>query len=336
MIAGAPEYDAFILAAGLGTRLRPLTDHRPKPLVPVCGVPMLAYALASCANHGLSRVVVNAHWLSERVEAWAGVREGVLVDVSTETPDILGTGGGLRRVREQLAPRFVVVNADVIGDVDLRRLRDAVPFRGAAMALRRDPENAPRYGVVAADATGHVVELSKVARAEPDGEVDRTTHFTGIHAMDRDALEHIPDGFSCVVRTAYRALVPERRVAAVLHAGTWLDIGDPTAYLDANLAILAGGLALPLDPHARAAWARDARGTHGDAAALGRATVEGWGWVGRGARLGRAVISRSIVGEGAIVPDGAVLVDSVVWDGAQVPPGTYHRPIQYPGGARGA
>ena len=125
-------HHAFVLAAGLGTRMRPLTEHRPKPLVPVCGVPLLAYSLALCARHGLRDVVVNAHWLHEQVERWAGEREGVKVTVSTELPDVLGTGGGLKAVERDLAPVFVVLNADVLHEVDLTALRSAVRPGGAA------------------------------------------------------------------------------------------------------------------------------------------------------------------------------------------------------------
>ncbi|MCA9495193.1 MAG: NTP transferase domain-containing protein, partial [Myxococcales bacterium] len=117
-------HQAFVLAAGLGTRLRPLTEHRPKPLVPVCGVPLLSWSLALCARHGLRDVVVNAHWLAEQVEAWSGEREGVRVTVVTER-EILGTGGGLRNVADALAERFVVLNGDVLHAVDLGALLGA-------------------------------------------------------------------------------------------------------------------------------------------------------------------------------------------------------------------
>lgn len=313
-------HTAFVLAAGLGTRLRPLTEHRPKPLVPVCGVPLLAYSLANCAKHGLRDVIVNAHWLSEQIEAWAGEREGVRVTVSTEQPDILGTGGGLKRVAERLAPTFAVLNADVLHDIDLTALLAAVPAGGAAMALRPDPEHAPRYGVVAADAARVVVELTTVASAPPVGEPDRTTHFTGIHAMHRDALARVPDGFACIVRTAYRQLVPERRVRGVVYGGTWLDAGDPAAYLDANLEVLAGEASLPLDPFARAAYARTGTGRiTGDPAAIAGATVEGPCWIGVGAEIGAgAVLDRVVVGQGAVIEPGARLREVVVWDGQRV------------------
>ncbi len=321
------RYDAFVLAAGFGTRLRPLTLSRPKPLVPVCGVPLLAYSLALCARHGLSRVVVNAHHLAPQIAAWAGEREGVAVAISLETPEILGTGGGLKQVEDRLAERFVVVNADVLCDVDLGALLAAVPEGGAAMALRRQAPGED-YGVVAADASGRVVRLVDVAAAEAEGAVLADTHFTGIHALDRRALALVPDGFQCIVRTAYRALVPARKVAGLRHDGLWLDLGNPVAYLDANLAVLRGDARPALDPLARAGWARRGGEARGDRALAEPARVEGDAWIGEGARIARDVtITRSIVGHGAQLAAGVHLVDSVVWDGVQVPAGRYDRAI---------
>jgi mannose-1-phosphate guanylyltransferase len=324
-------FSAFVLAAGLGTRLRPLTEHRPKPLVPVCGLPLLSYSLASCARYGLRDVVVNAHWLAEQVEAWTGTHEGVRVSVSTELPDVLGTGGGLRRVAEQLASPFVVLNGDVLQDVDLGALLAAVPAGGAAMALRHHPVEAPRYGVVAADSAGIVTRMVSLARAEPVGAVDEHTHFTGVHAMSREALALVPaTGFSDVVRTAYVALVPQRKVAGVRADGVWLDAGDPAAYLDANLQVLSGRLQLALDPFPRAAWARDGSGrTAGGAAPV---QVDGAAWIGHGARLGAGVVLRDcVIGPGATVAAGVSLTRVVVWDGCAVDR-DLHDAIVFPGG----
>ncbi|MBN2799943.1 MAG: NDP-sugar synthase [Deltaproteobacteria bacterium] len=326
-------FDAFVLAAGFGTRLRPLTEALPKPLVPVCGVPMLAYSLALCARHGLREVVVNAHHLAETLAPWEGEREGVRVSLSVEAPEILGTGGGLRAVARSMAPRFAVVNADVLNDVDLAALIARVPPGGGALALRSHPD-AARYGVVAADAEGVVVRLASVVEAPPVGQVDLSTHFTGVHAMDRGALALIPEGgFACVVRTAYASLVPRRLVSSLRHGGLWLDVGDPAAYLDANLAVLDGGLRLPLDPFARAGWSRRGERATGAAGLVERAEVSGPAWVGAGAELGRARVSRSVIGAGAVVQDGAELVDSVVWEGSTVPAGRWERVVWGPWGA---
>jgi mannose-1-phosphate guanylyltransferase len=322
-------YQAFILAAGLGTRLRPLTDHRPKPLVPVCGVPMLAYALAACRAAGLTEVVVNAHWLAPQIEAWRGVHEGVAVAVSTELPDVLGTGGGLRRVAAQLAPRFVVLNADVLCDVDLRALLAAVPDGGAAMVLR-PAADAARYGVVAADATDTVVKLVEVAAASPVGEVRADTHFTGVHAMDVATLARVPDGFQCIVRTAYRELVTERRVRALRHAGTWVDVGDAALYLAANLAVLRGQVRTPIDVRARAA---QFHGSDGWVGVPPKIDARGAVWVGHGAQFESDVrVEDSVIGDGALVSAGARLTRCVVWDGCRVPPGDHHDAIVFDGG----
>jgi mannose-1-phosphate guanylyltransferase len=320
-------HQAFVLAAGLGTRLRPLTDVLPKPLVPVSGVPMLSYALALCARHGLTDVVVNVHWLAPTLRPWAGLHEGVFVTISEELPEILGTGGGLKKVADQMAPQFAVVNADVLSDVDLGALIAATPTGGGALALRRSDE-AARYGVVAADEAGVVARLTTVASAEPVGVVDGSTHFTGIHALDRESLNRVPDGFSCIVRTAYRALVPERRVVGRVHDGTWLDVGDPEAYLDANAAVLDGDVTLPLDPLMRAAWARSRRREAGDRSVVDGVSVEGSAWVGVGARVARgASLCRTAIGRGAVVPADTRLVDCVVWDGVTVPPGDHVRRV---------
>ena len=319
---------AFVLAAGFGTRLQPLTHVRPKPLVPLCGVPALAYSLALCAEHGLTDVIVNAHYLADQVEAWAGEHEGVRVRVSTESPDILGTGGGLRIVRDQLNERFAVLNADVLHDVDLTALLAAVPPGGGAMALRPHREDAARYGIVAADATGRVTTLSNVAEGPAEGAVRTDTHFTGIHALDRSALEHVPEGFACIVRSAYVALVPQRAVGSLRHPGVWLDAGDPAAYLEANLDLLHRRVTLSLDPHARAAVARDPSGEgHGE---LPEVHLDGPVWVGHDACVGQgARLASTVVGHGATVAAGAELVDCVVWDGVTVPRGSYRGTIFY-------
>ncbi len=323
------EHSAFVLAAGFGTRLRPLTSVLPKPLVPVCGVPMLSYALALCARHGLDRVVVNAHHLAEALASWEGEREGVHVTLSVEAPEILGTGGGLRQVRHLLAERFAVVNGDVLSDVDLSALLAAVPDGGAAMALRPH-EEAERYGIVAADASMRVVELAKVACAEPEGEGEaaRDTHFTGVHAMHRDTLDLVPEGFACVVRTAYKELVPLRQVKGLRHEGLWLDVGDPAAYLAANLAALSG-LQLPVDPFERAVWWKSGERSGGDPGWVKRAEVRGDCWVGNSACVGSARMEDCVIGEGAAVAHGASMKRCVVWDAVEVPKGDWENAIFY-------
>lgn len=279
---------------------------------------MLRYTLAHAAAHGLDTAIVNAHHLHEQVEEWAGVHEGVTVEVATELPDILGTGGGLKTVESQLAERFVVLNGDILHDVDLTALLAAVPDGGAAMALRHDPSH--RYGLVTQDSSGRVVRLVNLATAEPEGAEVPDTHFSGIHAMHRGALDRVPPGFQCIVRTAYQQLVPERRVTALRHEGLWLDVGDPEAYLEANRAALRGDLPLPIDPFDECAHGRTASGERGNPRG---ARIEGTAWIGRGAAVGGAHLADTVVGVDAVVPEGTELRGCVVWAGARVPLGSY-------------
>ena len=196
------------------------------------------------------------------------------------------------------------------------------------MALRGDPD-ASRYGIVAADETSRVVQLTTVARAAAHGAVDDTTHFTGIHALDRDVLRRVPPGPACIVRTVYRELVPERLVAGVRYDGIWLDAGDPEALLDANLLVLGmlDRSALGLDPFKRAGYALTVDGVeHGDRGLVEGATVTGPAWIGAGAKIGRgARISRCVIGSGAEIDGSAGLDQVVVWDRARVGPGSHRR-----------
>jgi len=326
--------NAFVLAAGFGTRLKPLTLHRPKPLVPVCGVPMLSYCLAHCARDGFQKAIVNAHHLAEQLEGWQGVHEGVEVQVVVEAPDILGTGGGLKAVESALAERYVVVNGDVLCDVDLKALCDAVPEGGGAMALRPHPQEATeRYGVVAMDEGGRVVDLKGMARAECVGRLYEDSHFTGIHAMDRAMLRWVPQGFSCVVRTAYIHLVPQRKVAAVRHSGTWLDVGDPSSYLETNLAVLEGRVSLAIDPFLRAGWARRANGEHvGAEGPVPRGVGTGPVWLGQGVEIGQdCELNRTVVGDNAVIASGSTLNQCVVWDGCRVEAGEWNNTVFFGG-----
>jgi NDP-sugar pyrophosphorylase family protein len=321
-------HSAFILAAGFGTRLRPLTALRPKPLVPVCGIPMLEYVFSMCRRYGLKRVIVNAHFLSEQITAYAGDRDGLFVTVSVEQPEILGTGGGLKRVCEQLGSRIVVLNGDVLCDVDLHELLERVPPGGAAMALRAHPEDAlNRYGIVATDSEDRIVDLKTMAMTAPIGPVRRDSHFTGIHALDREVLDRVPEGFGCIVRTAYLELVPERKLVGTHHTGVWLDVGDPLAYLETNLSVLRQEIQLDLDPFAHASCWVSKQGRGGEAPDV---NVSGSVWVGDGVEFAPDVcLEDTVVGSHVTILSGTKLKECVVWDGAKVPAGVWSRRIFY-------
>ncbi|MEL6349843.1 MAG: sugar phosphate nucleotidyltransferase [Myxococcota bacterium] len=298
---------AFLLAAGFGTRLRPLTQIRPKPLLPVGGIPMLDLAYAWLRQQGHTNVLVNAHHLWPQIAAWA---EENGAQLQVEQPDILGTGGGLRAALPRLADRVAIFNGDILADVDLGALQAACPEDGAAMALRTTNELGTITPVL--DRDGQVIRIGDIiatddAPPKPGGGPGQ--HFTGIHVMSRAAIERVPaTGFACVVRTAYRDLVPEGRVQGVVHPGIWVDVGTPAAYLQANMDVLDGTLTLSIDP-----WSRAERGLGGSL-------------IGAGARI-EGEIDRCVIGAGAVIPQGASLRGCVVWDGVTAPEGVHQSAV---------
>ncbi len=320
---------AFLLAAGFGTRMQPLTNHRAKPLVPLCGVPLLDQAVALIRAHGIESAVVNAHHLPEGIERWAE-RQPIKIEVSKELPDILGTGGGLRAALPILDDSFVVVNGDILCDVDLTALMNGLSESSpsACMALRPIVGDA-KYGIVAADDNNVVVDLVGLAKAEPHGKVRRDTHFTGVHALTRSAVELLPpEQFSCVVRGSYVKMVPQRTVKSTRHTGIWEDAGNPESYLAANMSVLNGDMKPPLDTLPLAAWAIiDGRehGSRDDIDCPESCSFNPPFWIGHGATIQeQCTISGSIIGEDALVLAGSKIESSVVWDNCTVSKDSNH------------
>lgn len=326
----------FILAAGFGTRLRPLTLHRPKPLVPVCGVPTLAYSLALCRRHGIEDLIVNAHYLADQINEWAGEHDGLTIRISHETPDILGTGGGLALARPLVGSHVVVLAGDVLTDVNLTDLMADIPARSGVLALRRHREDAARYGCVSVDTTGTVVQIRTFVAPDTGNSRTDDTHFTGVHALDSAAIPSPIIGFGCIVSELYMKEAPKGRVKATIHDGTWFDIGNPAAYLAANLAVLRGQLPLALDPHAdvsahQRAWSRS---SGPPITRPGGLTIRGGAWIGVDAMIGDdCLVEDSIIGPSAQLPSGTHLTRCVVWDGAVIPAGDHTDTIFHDGGS---
>lgn len=299
----------MILCAGLGTRLRPLTQELPKPAVPLVDRPLVAGSLALLAAAGTRRVVVNTHWLPEAMTAVAraeGARLGVQVEPSHE-PVLLGTGGGLRQARDAgLVERdrpLLVLNGDVLFDADLPAILHAHEASRAAATLALLPMPAgATYQPVEADPDGRIRRIRTFGAPSDPGR--RRCLFSGVHVIDPSVLDCVPPGPQDIVETAWKALLETGgRVQGVFADGTWLDLGDAPGYLAANLAMLDGTLPLP-----RLERAGFRPGPAIDPAAL----------LADGAR-----VRRSVVAANARVGAGAEVVDSVLWPGAVVTPGEH-------------
>ncbi|HEY8379819.1 MAG TPA: sugar phosphate nucleotidyltransferase, partial [Nannocystis sp.] len=203
---------AMILAAGLGTRLGELSALRPKPMLPVCGTPLVRWAALWLRDQGVREVVVNLHHLGGQIEAELGDGSalGMAIAYSREEGQILGTGGALRHARRLLddgrGTPIVIVNGKILLELELARVLAAHREKRAeaTMVLRPDPD-AERWGSLRVGPDGDIVGL--LGSLRPGAEAAEPLMFTGVHVVEPGFLDRIPpEGPQCVIRTAYAEL----------------------------------------------------------------------------------------------------------------------------------
>ena len=338
---------AMVLCAGLGTRLRPLTQRWPKPAIPLLGQPLLRYALATLKRGGITAVGINSHHLPEVMEATAKTecaRIGLPLRTVREEQQIQGTGGGIRGLREFLRDGdFVVLNGDVLFGCDLAAIVAAHRHSGSAatMVLAPMPEG-EKYNPVELDLARHV---RRIAGVGPGGERLTRWHFTGVHVMSPAVIDFMrPEGPEDINRDVYLRLLEKGLTihgeVVDLKAHYWSDLGTPQRYAATHRDLLFGQVpmgpfapASPFDATPRGAgnwWAHPT-------AQLGNLRAAGPAWFGEGCVLEAGVTAGAAtsVGPGARVGAGAMLNRTVVFDGAEVAGGQlYEDCLLAPGGVR--
>ncbi len=241
----------MILAAGFGSRLRPLTDRVPKPLVEVAGRPLIAYPLALARAAGIRDVVINLHHRGADIRAALGDGSayGMAIHYSEENP-ILDTGGGILRARALLGEeRFVVLNSDSIIDLDLRALVDWHVGQGAAatMVLRPDRE-AARFGLVEIDAAHRVRRL--LGRPAKVADPLTALMFAGVHVFEPEVFQHMATGTFGIVRQTYPAMMAAGcRVSGYVYDGYWRVLDTHAGLAEGRYELTTG--AHPLAPKNR-------------------------------------------------------------------------------------
>ena len=292
--------DALLLAAGFGTRLRPLTDSVPKALLPINGVPLLDLHLDRLFGEGIERAAVNAHHLSGAIEE--AVRRRADAERIALSPErtILGTGGAIAAAARFLGGDPVaVVNADALF---------APPLREAA-AAHRDGGFAATMVVIPGGPNPNVrLAGGRVSAIDRESRDPEAFTFTGLQLLSRTAMERIPAGRFFDVRDLYDGLIAEDRLGAFVwrrgEGEPFLDIGTPRAYLEAH-RMLASEIGIRLG----APWKAGPRGR----------PAAGDGWIDAGARIGDgAEIARSVVMAGASVDPRVRVEESIIGPGSRV------------------
>lgn len=221
---------AMVMAAGLGKRMRPLTETRPKPLVEVAGKPMIDHCFDKLAEAGISRAVVNVHYLADMLEAHlAALPHPIDIRISDEREQLMETGGGLVRARAMIEEdRFFCINSD-----NLWTDGPANSLHGLARAWDEDRMDAllllvPRGAAHNYKGSGdfHLDEEGRITRKLPDRQAPLI--FSGIQLISKRLLRDAPDGpFSTNI--FWERAIGEGRLFGIVHEGQWFEVGSPEA-----------------------------------------------------------------------------------------------------------
>ncbi len=227
---------AMIFAAGLGTRLRPLTNDRPKALVEVGGYPLLEIALRRLLAFGYEEVVVNVHHFADQIEDFLQRNNnfGAVIHISDERKQLLDTGGGLRKAAKWLqgGDSFLVHNADILTDLDLHALRRAHDASGALATLAVRDRKTSRYllfdeeGLLSGWKNANT-GAEKISRAVPS---TTALAFSGIQYLHPRLFDYMPEQEAFSIIDVYLNAARSAKIAGFRHEHSqWLDVGKPDA-----------------------------------------------------------------------------------------------------------
>ena len=304
---------ALILAGGKGTRLRPLTMHTPKPIVPIANQPFLLYQLELLKRADVRDVILSLSYQPQKIEDKLGdgsdynVRISYAVEASP-----LGTAGAYRNAAALISETTVVFNGDVLTDIDMN---DVIRFhreRQAAATIVLTPvPNPTDYGLVETEKDGRVRRFLEKPKPE---EVTCDTINAGIYILEPRVLDYVPEAepFMFEYGVFPQLLNRKEPFYSYVWQGYWRDIGTASSYLQANLDVIAGRVKL-LDP------LRAGRGEKFDATAEIEApsAVDPTCTLKAGARIGNSVVSRN-----CYIEERAHIENSVVRGGSRIGAGS--------------
>jgi mannose-1-phosphate guanylyltransferase len=337
-----------ILVGGEGRRLRPLTDTRPKPMMPLVDRPFVAHQLDHLRRFGLSRAVFSCGYRPRALDdhfgdgSAVGMRLRYVVD-----PQPLGTAGAVKNAEGVAAgDPLLVLNGDILTDLDLARVLAWHEDRGAEATVVLTPVDDPSaYGLVRIGGDGRVVEFVEKPGADQLVPGEPYLINAGTYVLRRRVLDLIPAGVMCSIeRDVFPVLAARGALYGLAADAYWRDIGTPASYLQAHLDVLGGrvrtespagecfvGPGAEVDPAADVGGGAclGPRGRVAAGAVLTRCVVGEASAIGAGARLDGAILGAGVsVGAGAVlgpdvvVGDGAVIADRLrVPEGTRVPTG---------------
>ncbi len=310
----------MILAAGLGSRLRPLTTYLPKPLVPILNRPLLWYLIGRVRQTGIHEIAINLHYGGAQIRRWLGHGKQLGVEVIySEEAELLGSAGGVRRMRHFFGNEpALIVHGDILFDVDLSELIQYHLLHAAQATLMLHPaHHRYSYGTIKVNAQGQIVQF--VDRQAPGShEPLIETVFTGVQVLDPALLDTIPAACVAALTTdVYPDLLTNAsRFYGYVMQGYWSDIGTPRRYWHTNMDVVGGRVGAAVNPPQDADDLSGALQSKGKMAGTIQPPVACPPSldIPAGSYVGPEVI----VGEGCMLAADVRLVQSVLWSGVRV------------------
>ena len=308
---------AILLAGGKGTRLRPLTIHTPKPIVPIFNRPFLHYQLDLLKQvPEIDEVILSLNYQPRRIEEifGDGGESGLAIRYVVE-PAPLGTAGAVRYAGESMRDSVVVFNGDVLTQVDLAAVIALHRERKAKATIVLTPvENPSAYGLVETDADGNIRRF--LEKPNPD-EITCDTINAGIYVLEPDTFDRIPSGTPWSIERSFFPSLIERKetFVAYVYRGYWIDIGTPEKYMQVHGDIMDGRYkAAPFDGARSMAWVSPQARIEDGATIEGPCFVDEGSVVKAGARIG----AYSVVGRHCQIEEHATLERAIVWANSRV------------------
>jgi NDP-sugar pyrophosphorylase family protein len=309
---------AILLAGGKGTRLRPLTIHTPKPIVPIFNRPFLHYQIDLLKQvPEIDEVILSLNYQPRRIEEifGDGSELGIKIRYVVE-PVPLGTAGAVKYAGENLTDSVVVFNGDVLTQIDLAEVIALHRQRRAKATIVLTPvDNPSAYGLVETDADGNITRFLEKPKAD---EITTDNINAGIYVLEPDTFDRIPSEVAWSIERSYFPSLVERgeTFVAYIYRGYWIDIGTPEKYTQVHRDIMDGRYV--------AAPFADAGGSRLSIAAEARvedgAVIEGPCFVDEGVlvKAGARVGPYSVVGRQTQVEENAVIEGSILWPNCRI------------------
>ncbi|MGI8633341.1 MAG: sugar phosphate nucleotidyltransferase [Solirubrobacterales bacterium] len=308
----------MILAAGLGTRLRPMTHTIPKPMVPILDRPVMGHIVALLRDHGLTEVIANLHYFPDAVRGYFGdgSEHGISLEYRYED-ELMGTAGGVRNCRDFFGDDdFLVISGDAITDIDLGAMRNAHRAHdGIATLAVKQVDHTDEFGVVI---HGDDMRIQGFQEKPDPAEALSDLANCGIYMFSPEIFDYFPDAdFADWATDVFPALL-DNDVPFYAYAfdDYWNDVGTVDEFRQASFDAVSGAVKIQLDAELLEEGLYVGEGTD-----LGGAVeVEAPAYVGRDCRIGSDVRMQGtvIIGAGSVIGDRAMLRDTIIWPDTEI------------------